>query len=134
MGIIIAQIIRRTQLIERGKHDPFPVPGWSYHTEGSPIVSDNLNMNRYVRGLEEADNVNAKNNAVLRLVLILENALDSKLSSRSAIEWVMQRGSMIENLKEAIMGNYQSIVSLTAVLESGTYSKKVLDAVIDRCK
>lgn len=30
-------------------------------------------MSRYVRGLEEADNVNAKNNAVLRLVLILEN-------------------------------------------------------------
>lgn len=73
MGIIIAQIIRRTQLIERGEHDPFPIPGWSYPNEGNPIISDELNMNRYVRGLEEADNVNAKNNAVLRLVLILEN-------------------------------------------------------------
>lgn len=41
---------------------------------------------------------------------------------------------MIENLKEAIMGNYQSIVSLTAVLESGTFSKKLLDTVIDKCK
>lgn len=56
------------------------------------------------------------------------------MSSRSAIEWVMQRGSMIENLKEAVMGNYQSISSLTTVLESGTFSKKVLDVVIDRCK
>lgn len=75
MGIIIAQIIRRTQLIERGKHDPFPIPGWGYfpsNDTASPIISDDLNMNRYVRGLEEADNVNAKNNAVLRLVLILE--------------------------------------------------------------
>lgn len=61
-------------------------------------------------------------------------ALDSKMSSHSAIEWVLQRGSLIENLKEAIMGNYQSIVSLTTVLDSGTYSKKILDTVIDRCK
>ncbi|GAA5805134.1 inositol hexakisphosphate-domain-containing protein [Helicostylum pulchrum] len=130
VGIIIAQIIRRTQLIEVGKQDPFPIPGWSYTNESN--ISDEVNMNRYVRGLEEADNVNAKNNAVLRLVLILENALDTKMSSRSAIEWVMQRGSMIENLKEAVMGNYQSISSLTTVLESGTFSKKVLDVVIDR--
>ncbi|GAN09242.1 metal ion binding oxidoreductase [Mucor ambiguus] len=135
VGIIIAQIIRRTQLIERGRPDPFPIPGWSYPSNmdiGSPIMSDELNMNRFVKGLEEADNVNAKNHALLRLVLILENALDSKLSSRSAIEWVLERGSLIENLKEAIMGNYQSIVSLTTVLESGTFSKRILDTVIDR--
>ncbi|KAL7332462.1 hypothetical protein PS15p_204505 [Mucor circinelloides] len=135
VGIIIAQIIRRTQLIERGRPDPFPIPGWSYPTTmdtSSPIMSDELNMNRFVKGLEEADNVNAKNHALLRLVLILENALDSKLSSRSAIEWVLERGSLIENLKEAIMGNYQSIVSLTTVLESGTFSKRILDTVIDR--
>jgi hypothetical protein len=72
VGIIIAQIIRRTQLIERGKPDPFPIPGWGYPNDSSPTISDELNMNRYVRGLEEADNVNAKNNALLRLVLILE--------------------------------------------------------------
>jgi hypothetical protein len=76
VGIIIAQIIRRTQLIERGKPDPFPVPGWSYAAQlesGSSTISDELNMNRFVKGLEEADNVNAKNNALLRLVLILED-------------------------------------------------------------
>ncbi|CEP08320.1 hypothetical protein [Parasitella parasitica] len=134
VGIIIAQIIRRTQLIERGQPDPFPIPGWSYPTTvvSSPVMPDELNMNRFVKGLEEADNVNTKNHALLRLVLILENALDSKLSSRSAIEWVLERGSLIENLKDAIMGNYQSIVSLTTVLDSGTFSKRILDAVIDK--
>lgn len=83
MGIIIAQIIRRTQLIERGKQDPFPIPGWSYfpsNDNASPIISGDLNMNRYVRGLEEADNVNAKNNAVLRLVLILEQGKSRVIS------------------------------------------------------
>lgn len=65
-------------MIERGKPDPFPVPGWSYATPqlesgNPPTISDELNMNRFVKGLEEADNVNAKNNAILRLVLILED-------------------------------------------------------------
>lgn len=75
MGIIIAQIIRRTQLIERGQPDPFPIPGWSYPTtmDSSPTMTNEPNMNRFVKGLEEADNVNAKNHALLRLVLILEN-------------------------------------------------------------
>lgn len=81
VGIIIAQIIRRTQLIERGRPDPFPVSGWGYPTTmdaSSPVMSDELNMNRFVKGLEEADNVNAKNHALLRLVLILENGKQSR--------------------------------------------------------
>lgn len=45
----------------------------------------------------------------------------------------MQRGQLIEKLKEAVVGNYQSIVSLTALLESGIYSKKLLDTIIDKC-
>jgi hypothetical protein len=75
VGIIIAQIIRRTQLIERGQPDPFPIPGWGYPTttDSSPIITNEPSMNRFVKGLEEADNVNAKNHALLRLVLILEN-------------------------------------------------------------
>lgn len=77
VGIIVAQIIRRTQLIERGKPDPFPVPGYSYTSSldsvASPVLSDGYNMHRFVRGLEEADSINAKNAALLRLILILEN-------------------------------------------------------------
>ncbi|RCI07158.1 hypothetical protein CU098_013780 [Rhizopus stolonifer] len=124
VGIIIAQIIRRTQLIERGQPDPFPIPGYSYPmtTTNSPNMSDDSSINRFVKGLEEADNTNAKNNALLRIVLILENAA----------EWILERGPLVENLKEAIMGNYQSIMALTTVLESGIFSKKILDAVIDK--
>lgn len=55
------------------------------------------------------------------------------MSPRSAIDWALERGTLIENLKEAIMGNYQCIVSLTSVLDSGSYSKRLLDELIDRC-
>ncbi|KAG1474862.1 hypothetical protein G6F56_000086 [Rhizopus delemar] len=129
VGTIIAQIIRRTQLIERGHPDPFPISGWSYHNS-SQVSGD---INQFVaKGLEEADHLNAKNNALLRLMLLLEQALDTKSSPNSAIQWAMERGPLIENLKEAVVGNYQSIVSLTALLESGIYSKKLLDTIIDQ--
>ncbi|KAI8354158.1 inositol hexakisphosphate-domain-containing protein [Blakeslea trispora] len=133
VGIIIAQIIRRTQLIERGQPDPFPVSGYNYSTTTSekPTLSDDVNSSRFVKGFEEADNTNAKNNALLRVILILENALSLKRMSRSAAEWMLERGSWIENLKEALLGNYQSIMSLTTVLESGTFSKRILDLLID---
>ncbi|KAG0188087.1 hypothetical protein DFQ28_005392 [Apophysomyces sp. BC1034] len=133
IGMIIAQIIRRTQLIERGKPDPFPVLGYNYaafsgndNTEAQTMISPEL-----ARGLEEADSMKSQNNAVMRLVYVLEQGLNSKMSPRSAIEWTLERGSLIENLKEAIMGNYQSVVSLTSLLDSGIYSKKMLDEVID---
>lgn len=56
------------------------------------------------------------------------------MSPSSAIEWALERGSMIENLKEAIMGNYHVITALTAVLDSGNFSKKMMDEIIDQCK
>ncbi|KAI8377229.1 inositol hexakisphosphate-domain-containing protein [Choanephora cucurbitarum] len=134
VGIIIAQIIRRTQLIERGQPDPFPVSGYSYSTFVSDNVStpDDVSSSRFVKGFEEADTTHAKNNALLRVVIILENALSSKKMNRSATEWMLERGSWIENLKEALLGNYQSIMSLTTVLESGIFSKRILDTVIDK--
>lgn len=56
------------------------------------------------------------------------------MSPSSAIEWALERGGMIENLKKAIMGNYHVITALTAVLDSGNFSKKMMDEIIDQCK
>lgn len=56
------------------------------------------------------------------------------MSPRSAIEWALERGSLIENLKEAIMGNYNVITALTSVLDNGNFNKKMMDQIIDRCK
>lgn len=56
------------------------------------------------------------------------------MSPHSAIEWALARGQSIDALRQAIMGNYTSIVALSSTLESGSYSKKLLDEIIDRCK
>lgn len=133
VGIVLAQIIRRTQLLELNAPDPFPISGYNY---SAAEKSNNSGIVRTIspelfRGWEEVDSLASQNHALLRLVYILEMGLDSKMSPRSAIEWALQRGNIIENLKEAIMGNYTVITSLTAVLDSGNFSKKILDAVID---
>ncbi|KAF7727042.1 hypothetical protein EC973_008089 [Apophysomyces ossiformis] len=134
IGMVIAQIIRRTQLLERGLSDPFPVLGYNYagfpgndSAEAQTIISPEL-----VRGLEGADSMKMQNHALMRVIYVLEQGLNSKMSPRSAIEWTLERGSLIESLKDAIMGNYQCVVSLTSLLDSGTFSKKMLDEVVDR--
>lgn len=123
---MIAQIIRRAQLLELNAPDPFPVPGFNYN-------STELNLpHELFKGWEEVDTQASGNHALLRLVYILEQSLDSKMSPRSAIEWALSRGDMIENLKEAVKGNYQTITALSGVLDSGYFSKKMLDQIIDQ--
>ncbi|OBZ84318.1 Paladin [Choanephora cucurbitarum] len=130
VGIVLAQIIRRTQLIEMNCPDPFPLSGYKYdqiNESTARALSHEL-----FRGWEGADALQSQNHALMRLMYILEKGLDSKMSPRSAIEWALERGPMIENLKEAVLGNYQVITSLTAVLDSGNFSKRMLDDVIDQ--
>lgn len=60
--------------------------------------------------------------------------LNSKMSPRSAIEWALERGAIIEHLKDAILGNYHVITALTTVLDNSSFNKKMMDEVIDQCK
>ncbi|KAI8579918.1 hypothetical protein K450DRAFT_187884 [Umbelopsis ramanniana AG] len=133
VGMIVAQIIRRTQLIERGMPDPFPIIGWQYsHAVDGDVDAAVPMAPELVKGLEEAAEKNSQTRALLRLVYVLEKGLDSKMSPHSAIEWALARGQSIDALRQAIMGNYTSIVALSSTLESGSYSKKLLDEIIDR--
>ncbi|KAG0177898.1 hypothetical protein DFQ29_004184 [Apophysomyces sp. BC1021] len=104
IGMIIAQIIRRTQLIERGKPDPFPVLGYNYaafsgndNTEAQTMISPEL-----ARGLEEADSMKSQNNAVMRLVYVLEQAYinespDTRFETRFSF-WVKERSEIWNQL------------------------------------
>ncbi|CAO3609264.1 unnamed protein product [Cunninghamella echinulata] len=125
VGIIIAQIIRRTQLIERGYPDPFIIPGYEYQSNNNSKSDGFMSM--------EMNNSRTKlQETLLKLVYVLEQALDSKMSTQSAIEWVIERGNNMDNLMDAIKGNYQSVTALTSVLESGIFSKCILDEMIDQ--
>ena len=59
--------------------------------------------------------------------------LKSKMSPRSAIEWALARGQVIDDLKNAILGNYTVVLQLTSVLQDGAYCKRLLDDILDSC-
>ncbi|CAO3608947.1 unnamed protein product [Cunninghamella echinulata] len=128
MGTILAQIIRRTQLLELGHSDPFPVSGYSYT---SLEVTESLGP-ELIKGLQNADIKTLQDNVLLRLIYIIEQGLNPETSSRSAIEWAYGKGKIVEKLKEAVMGNYTAVASLTSVLEHGSYCKVLLDEIINR--
>ncbi|KAI9328029.1 inositol hexakisphosphate-domain-containing protein [Zopfochytrium polystomum] len=79
------------------------------------------------------DEVASQNRAILRLVYVLEKGFTSKASTRSAIEWALARGPLIDDLKNAVLGNYQHILQLVSVLQNGSDNKKILDEAINRC-
>ena len=72
----VAQIIRRTQLIERGIPDPFPIIGWHYsHAIDGEMEATGSMAPELVRGLEEAAEKNNQTKALLRLVYVLEKGV-----------------------------------------------------------
>ncbi|ORX58097.1 hypothetical protein DM01DRAFT_319996 [Hesseltinella vesiculosa] len=129
MGIVMAQIIRRTQLIERGYSDPFPVPGYVYETEGE--MSEALGP--LIKGIEDADKKKHHTDVLLRLIYMLEEGLGTTQSDlKSTIQWVFGNSTLVEKFKDAVNGNYYIISALTSVLEFGHYCKRLLDTVIDQ--
>ena len=76
VGMIIAQIIRRVQLLKLGQPDYFPVPGYEILVKADINEEDN-DVARVVspdlaRNLEEANNITNQNRALLRVVSLLE--------------------------------------------------------------
>ena len=67
-GMVIGLLIRRAQIIHASGSDPFNI--------SSQTLQD----------------FNSKSRTMLRLVYILEQGLQSKQSSQSAIEWILARG------------------------------------------
>lgn len=80
--------------------------------------------------MEEAD---MKNRALLRLVYVLEKGLMGHGVSHSAIDWALARCPIINDLRNAVLGNYQCILQLTSVINNGTKIKRIVDDAINKC-
>ncbi|KAJ3409888.1 hypothetical protein HDV05_004169 [Chytridiales sp. JEL 0842] len=117
-AMTVALLTRRAQLLSQGIENPMFTP-----------FSSKDSMSE----LFKFDEAQTQNRAMLRLVYVLEKGLSSKMSPRSAIDWALARGPLIDDLKNAVLGNYQCILQLASVLQSGAESKKLLDEVINRC-
>ncbi|KAJ1570068.1 hypothetical protein HK096_003163 [Nowakowskiella sp. JEL0078] len=119
-AIVAATIVRRAKIFHETKSDPIPVGKMINLTNSQ---NDLWNID---------DTAEMQNRAILRLVYLLEKGLSSKVEPGSAIHWALARGPLIEDLKNAVMGNYQCILQLASVLRNGSHWKKLLDAIINR--
>jgi len=95
VGIVIAQIIRRIQLLELNEPDPFPIPGWNYadtniSENASDVPARNISPELF-RGWEEVDTIQNQNHALLRLVYILEQGLLAKTTASNSVSHTILR-------------------------------------------
>ncbi|KAI9175819.1 hypothetical protein H9P43_006183 [Blastocladiella emersonii ATCC 22665] len=141
MGTVVALLIRRMQLMNLGHPDPFPLaqlPGASGSAaqpaaaaEAQPAANGRSSL--AVRELMELTDHETQNRALLRVMHILERGLTTPMAPHSAIEWALARGSLVDHLKAAVLGNYQVVLDLARVLDDGAAEKRLLDHLIDRC-
>ncbi|KAI8918923.1 inositol hexakisphosphate-domain-containing protein [Entophlyctis helioformis] len=118
-AMVLAMLIRRSQTIAQTSVDPFQ------SAESVDSVSPDT--------LLSASLAQKQDRAILRLVYVLDQALSGTRTDRSAIEWALARGPLIEDLKNAILGNYHCIQQLMSVLVNGVAAKNALDEAINRC-
>ncbi|TPX51665.1 hypothetical protein SeMB42_g01840 [Synchytrium endobioticum] len=121
-AMVMATLVRRGQLLAEGKEDPVPIGGAislkSSDGSGDLLVeNDDFQMSR----------------AILKLMYILEKGLDGKTGIRSVIDRVLGRPSVIHDLRNAVLGNYQVVLQLASVLQQGARIKRLLDEIINEC-
>ncbi len=85
-------------------------------------------------GVDPLDEEQSLRNEVLRLIVVLEKALDKTAAKETAIEWVNNRHPILDNLMAAMNGNYKCILDLVRVISNGIACKKIVDNAIDRCE
>ena len=81
-----------------------------------------------IRQSQTTKHLEKKDDAVLRLMSLLSNALPAP-----AIPWLLSRQHLLSDLLVSLDGNYQSILQLVSVLPSGAKAKCFLDDCIDKC-
>ena len=66
--------------------------------------------------------------SLIKLMKVLEEGLQA-----SAIQFAITRSSLLENLINAVNGNYQLVLDLVRILDKGLEIKKIVDTLIDEC-
>lgn len=127
-----ACIVRRKQCIDLGLGDPFAGLRSSYPSMGAIGMSSSPStQSQAAIVLEQAEMQREHNESLLRLAHILQQNLDTKSSSASAIEILVSHPSLQTNLQNALRGNYSIILSLLGIIDHGPFIKKVVDRIID---
>ena len=122
-AMVIAMVIRRGQAVLRNLGDPFLSSSMDFVGHSHPTATSD-----HMYSFDESHS-----RPILRLVYVLEQALQNTTADRDALQLALCRGVMLDDLRNAICGNYQIILQLLSVLSDGQAAKNTLDQAIDRC-
>ncbi|GAA5932545.1 uncharacterized protein JCM15063_001257, partial [Sporobolomyces koalae] len=131
-----ALIVRRKQLLEEGAVDPYglatsDIGDGGIDVLGSPTLrsQDKATAERMIKGrLEQAE----RDRSLLRLMHVLSKSLPAG-SQGTILSLLSLHSGLMENLRSALLGKYDIVLSLLSTLDDGSATKKVVDSIIDHC-
>ncbi|GAA5906325.1 uncharacterized protein JCM6883_005515 [Sporobolomyces salmoneus] len=129
-----ALIVRRKQLLEEGAMDPYGLAVGDEEPDniiGSPTLrsQDKSTAERMLKGrLEQAE----RDRSLLRLMHVLSKSLPAG-SQGTILSLLSLNSGLMENLRSALLGKYDIVLSLLSTLDDGSATKKVVDSIIDHC-
>ncbi|POY76292.1 hypothetical protein BMF94_0487 [Rhodotorula taiwanensis] len=123
----VALIVRRKQLLDQGHADPYEAAV----REGGYTPHEAPNQGA-VKVLKAQSEQEARDKSLLRLMHILHNCLPAN-SQAAVLTLLSSRSMLLENLRSALLGSYDLVLSLLSCLDDGLSAKKVVDTVIDHC-
>ncbi|KAJ3366786.1 hypothetical protein GGF32_003430 [Allomyces javanicus] len=112
---------------------PSPSPSSSSPTQHQQQPQQQQEPVLTARELWDLTDHEVQNKAMLRVMYILERGLATPMAPHSPVEWALARGSLIDHLKSAALGNYQVMLDLARVLDDGLALKRLVDDLVDRC-
>ena len=99
--------------------------------------------------LEQASAQQDSNKSLLRIAYLMQGSKTSRAigpsnrltvhsvlenpKNNSAIEMLLTKPGLLDNLRKGYLGNYSPILSLLGCLDEGFEAKKLADRVIDAC-
>uniref|UniRef100_A0A0K3CRK6 BY PROTMAP: gi/472580415/gb/EMS18219.1/ metal ion binding protein [Rhodosporidium toruloides NP11] gi/647403677/emb/CDR49761.1/ RHTO0S32e00298g1_1 [Rhodosporidium toruloides] n=1 Tax=Rhodotorula toruloides TaxID=5286 RepID=A0A0K3CRK6_RHOTO len=130
----VALIVRRKQLIEKGEEDPYGlVSTRTQQDEGEPMSPrERQNPRSALKVLQAQSEQAARDRSLLRLMHVLSKCLPAN-SQTTILSLLSTQSTLLENLRSALLGNFDIILSLLSTLDDGVTAKKVVDAIVDHC-
>ncbi|GJN93415.1 hypothetical protein Rhopal_006470-T1 [Rhodotorula paludigena] len=130
----VALLVRRRMLIEHGRKDPFAeVVDDDGGASGakSPGSGDGA-RDAAMRVIRMQSEQARRDRSLLRLMHVLSKSLPTR-SQTTILGILSSQSTLLENLRSALLGNFDIILSLLSCLDDGSQVKKVVDAVVDSC-
>ncbi|KAL8278970.1 hypothetical protein RQP46_008639 [Phenoliferia psychrophenolica] len=117
-----ALIVRRRQMMLQGMEDPY---GIEDDTKGK--VEENVKAAVVLRARSEQA---IRDQSLLRLMHVLQKSLASQ-GQHTVLSLLSSQPQLLENLRTALLGQYDIVLSLLSTLDHGSDHKRLVDTVVD---